>query len=249
MKKILALLTATLLLAATMAACATEGTVTTPTASPTASAADSTTSDSNSSKTDTPATDAPAEIGTLEDYVAVAKSATVVYGDGISHDLRLPKILLDSADAQTANTEIMDRFGDDCAGDKNYVGAMDYEAFLNDRILSVYVSAKYDGGNTYGLCYNFDVTTGSLLNNETLCSMTVRDYNAAISALTTNVTTEYDKRYGNIPNNDTEKDKTLASDNITASKMYLDNSGKLKAMVQLYAAVGGGRWVDSFDAE
>ena len=215
--------------------------------------------------TSSPATAAPTEaptpaatetptklvIGSLDSYVKTAKEATFSFDNGVENTYRLPEVLLDSSDAISANKEIMDRFGEDCVGGRGYspVISMDYEAYLSEKYLSVLVTAKYEGGNSYGLCYAFDVTNGNKLNSETLCTAVGHDYDKTIAALTANLTKEYDDRYAQLPGNETERAKTLAEDNIKAAKLYLDNAGKLNALVDLYAAVGGGHWVDTFSAE
>ena len=198
-------------------------------------------------------TQAPTEVsvGTLDSYVKTAKKASFTFEGGNTKTYQIPEILLDSSDAAAANSEIMERFGDDVKEYDEYspVVSLDYEAYLNDVYLSVIVTGTFDGGNSYGLCYTFNVTNGNELNSATLCSATGRDYNTALSDLTENVTEEYDEKFGTLPGNDSERSKTLDSANIQAAKMYLDGSGNLMAMVDIYAAVGGGHWVYSISAE
>ena len=187
----------------------------------------------------------------VSDYVREAKESVVVQPGGGEKRFRIPEILLGSKDAAAANSEIIERYGSyfDDPYAREYVISMDYEAYLYDRILSVFVKNSVDGGNSNGLCYSFDITTGDKLNNETLCSMTGRDYNAVIDTLTTNLTAYYDEKYSGLPANDEMRSKTLSSDNINASVLFLDGSHRLTAMVNLYAAVGGGNWVDTIPAE
>lgn len=243
MKKALILTLVILFALTTLCACD-PGIVVTPT-NGSSSSSQSTASSAVTSQTDAPS------VGTLDDYVKTAKQATQSFGDGNTTTYRLPEILLDSTDAKAANDEIMNRFGDMCKnyGEYSPVISLDYEAYLNDKYLSVLVTDKVDGGNSYGLCYVFDVTTGDQLNNETLCSMTGRDYNAAIATLTDNLTTDYNASYSGLPGNDDYRTKTLSSSNISDAPMYLDGSGSLKALVNIYAAVGGGNWVKSYAAE
>ena len=251
MKRLLALLLVCFLAASALSACSifprfskqrpTEPEYTTPTAAAVTEA---------SAETSAPApTEAP--IGTLDSYVKPAKKASFTFEDGNTKTYQIPEILLDSDDAAAANAEIMDRFGDDVKEYDDYspVVSLDYEAYLNDAYLSVIVTGKFDGGNSYGLCYSFNVLNGNELNSSTLCSAIGRDYNTALSKLTENLTAEYDEKYGSMPGNDGERSKTLDSANIKAAKMYLDGSGKLMAMVDVYAAVGGGHWIYSISAE
>ncbi|MBQ3284400.1 MAG: hypothetical protein IJH40_02050 [Ruminococcus sp.] len=254
MKRLLALLLVCILAASALSACSifprfsqqrpTEQVNTTPTASAVTEAPAAT-----AAPTAAPATEVP--IGTLDNYVKTAKKASFTFEDGDTRTYQIPEILLDSDDARAANDEIMGRFGDDVREYDDYspVVALDYEAYLNDAYLSVIVTGKFDGGNSYGLCYTFNVTNGNELNSSTLCSATGRDYNTALSKLTENLTAEYDAKFGSMPGNDGERSKTLDSANIKAAKMYLDGSGKLMAMVDVYAAVGGGHWVYSIAAE
>ena len=201
--------------------------------------------------TSAPATQAPASIGKLSDYVKTAKEATVVMPGGDEKHLRIPEILLDSTDADAANESIEGKFGE-YIDDKNaheHVISLDYEASLNDKILSVLVKGTFDGGNSYGQCYCFDVLTGVKLSNAALCKLAGHDYDAACSALKSNLTTYYDEKYSGMPGNDDMRSQTLDDSNVKAAAMYLDASGKLMAMVDIYAAVGGGHWIESIPAE
>lgn len=187
----------------------------------------------------------------ISDYIKDAKESVIILPGGGEKRCAIPEILLDSSDAKAANAEIMEKYGDyfnDPEG-HNYVIELNYEAHLYDRFLSVYIKEKVDGGNSLGLCYCFDITDGSELSAEKLCSMTNHDYNTAISTLKTNLTSYYDDKYSKLPGNDEERSKTLADSNIKGSKMFLNDSHELTAMVQIYAAVGGGRWVETIPAE
>lgn len=190
-------------------------------------------------------------IGVLSDYIRNADERVTVLPGGGEKRFRIPEILLDSTDAAAANTAIKEKFGGyiEDPDAHNYVSKLDYEAYLYDKFLSVYVKCSVDGGNSYGQCYCFDVTTGKELDGETLCSMTDRSYETAIDTLTTNLTSYYDEKYSKLPGNDDMRSQTLSSDNIKASKMFLDDAHRLTAMVNIYAAVGGGNWVETIPAE
>lgn len=254
MKKKIALICAVMLIAAVCGGCSGFGGGKTSSSQPSSSAAETqappatqapeATVAPTTPATAAPETQAPADssIGELSEYVRTAKE---------SGNLRLPEILLDSDDAAAANAEIMAQYGAyvDDPESHNYVGALDYEAYLNQNVLSVLITGKLDGGNSFGQCYTFDVTTGKELSNEELCSLTGRDHSAASSTLKTNLTSYYDEKYSNLPANDELRNQTLSDQNVGASKMYLDGSDKLMALVQTFAAVGGGKWVATIPAE
>lgn len=258
MKKYLSVLFASILVMAMLSACsllpgakpAPQPTQAAQAATEAAKPSESVAAQAESTASKTQATTEKA-VGKLEDYVRTAKEATFVFDNGPTNTYRIPEILLSGEEAKAANDEIMERFGDDVQSGSGYcpVISLDYEAYLNDKYLSVIVSGRFDGGNSYGLCYTFDVTTAKNLDSETLCSVTGRDYNASLNTLGANLTTEYDSRFGSLPGNDKERTKTLDVENLGAAKMYLGSSGKLMAMVDLYAAVGGGHWTETIGAE
>ena len=204
------------------------------------------------------AADAPAAADTqapktaeVSDYVKNAKENVVVLPGGGEKRLRLPELLIDSSDARAANQEIMMKFGEyfDDPEAHNYVISMDYDAYLYQNILSVFIKSSVDGGNSSGLCYCFDVDSGSALSGRELCTAIGMDYDTALGTLKTNLTSYYDDKYSQLPNNDEMRSQTISDTNVKASKMFLNGSHQLTAMVEIYAAVGGGRWVDTIAAE
>lgn len=249
MKKIFALILTALVCISALTACSININLTPPTEAPAAEAPAETAAPA---PTEAPATKAPVPtdppVGTLGDYVKTAQEKTVSFGDGNANTLRIPEITLDSAPAKAANTEITERFGS-AFGSENTTGAyaIDYEAYLNGTILSVVVTASYDGGNSYGLCYNFDVTTGDALDSAALCKAIGEDYDAVLTDLYDELKDSYEEKWSALPGNDTEKAKTFADDNLKAAKLYLDGDGDLMAMADTYAAVGGGHWIVRLD--
>lgn len=184
------------------------------------------------------------EVGKLEDYVGTAKEKELSFGDGNKNTLRIPEIKLDSADAKKVNAEIDKKFADAFASEK-YAGIvkLDYEGYLNGSTLSVAVTAKIEGGNTDGLAYNFDVTSGKRLDNKALCAVIGKDYEDMLSDLGAAMEDSYDERFGKLPQNDTERAKTFAKDNLEASTLYLNKNGDTMALCMFYAAVGGGQFM------
>ena len=194
--------------------------------------------------------DDPSDV-VISDYVKNAKESVIVLPGGGEKRCAIPEFLFDTDDAKAANSEIMEKHGDYFEDPEahNYVSELNYEAYLYDKYLSVSIKSRLDGGNTTGQSYCFDVTTGNELSSEKLCSMIGRDYNTAISTLKTNLTSYYDDKYSKLQGNDEMRNKTLADNNIKASKMFLNESHQLTATVSIFAAVGGGNWVETISAE
>lgn len=185
------------------------------------------------------------EVGKLEDYVGTYKEKTQTYNDGQKNVLRIPEILIDGADAKKANTEIVTHFGAIFESEKYSGGlnSVDYEAYLNGSTLSVAITGRLDGGNTVGLAYNFDVISGDMLTNKELCAVIGEDYEDMLSDLGASMEDSYDERFGKLPQNDTERAKTFAKDNLEASTLYLNKNGDTMALCMFYAAVGGGQFM------
>ena len=257
MKKLIALLLTVIFVMSALSACSFLGIPIGKRPAPTAPAATSpaaTTAPATETAapaTQAPATTAPVSIGSLGDYVKTLKEKEVSFGNGKTNTLRLPEILIDSTDAKSANDEIVEKFGEVVNGDANSTGAyeLDYEAYLNKNILSVVITSKYDGGNSYGLAYDFDVATGKALDSAALCEAIGKSYNTELDKLYEELVEYYEDKWGTLPGNETEKEKTYNYANLKAAVMYLDGDGDLMALVDTYAAVGGGHWVAQIEID
>ena len=245
MKRTIAIILAIIFVVAALSACNINININKPTE------AETTASQPVTEKATEAATEAATEvvIGTLADYVKTGKEKTVTYGDGNTNTLRLPEILLDSADAKAANDELNSRFGEAFNSDVEYAGiyALDYETSLNGKVLSVVTTGKFEGGNTYGLAYSFDVTTGKKLGNQQICEAAGKDYADVLGDLREETEEYYEEKFGSMPGNDAEREKTYSDENLKQSVLYLDEDGDIKALVNIYAAVGGGHWVTEID--
>ncbi len=242
MKRTIALIISALILVASLSACSVNVNLSASTEPETAPATETV------QPTSAPATLAPAEtepqIGELGDYVKTLSETTYTFSDGKSNTLRIPEILLDSKDAKYANNEIKNRFGEAVKGSDNYTGAyeLDYEAYLTGKVLSIVIFAKYEGGNSYGLGYNFDVMSGDRLDNAAVCAEAGKTLSETRATLVSALELYYDQKWGNLQGNDTMRKKTFADDNIDSAVMYLDSSGYIYVLIDTFAAVGGGHF-------
>ena len=250
MKRTLAILLTLVFITAALGACSINININKPTeATETAQSDTEAASEAATEAATSAAEPTTASIGTLGDYVKTAKEATVTYGDGNTNTLRRPEIMIDSSDAKAANEEIQSKYGAVFDSGDSHQGAyyLDYEAYLNGNILSVVIISKYDGGNTYGLAYNFDVLTGGRLDNKQICDAVGEDHEEELADLREELEEYYEEKYGTMPGNDAEREKTYSAENIGKAVMYLDGEGDIAALVDVYAAVGGGHWVIQLD--
>lgn len=247
MKKPIAILICLLLLVGILAACNININLTAPTEESVAESTGEAVTEAPATEAVTEAaTEAPTEpvIGALSDYVRSAVEEKKSFADGNTNTMRLPEILLDSADAEAVNQSIMDDYLDYTGnGDNGGAYALDYEAFLTGKILSVVITVHFEGGNSAGSAYNFDVTTGSSLDNAALCEALGKDHDTVISDLGSALKAYYDDKYAEMPGNDSERDKTLADDNVKAATLFVGGGEALTGLCDIYAAVGGGHWV------
>ena len=235
MKKIIAIMLSVILALGALSACSININLTQPTDEP---------EPADAAGAETQA--APVGVGSLSDYVRTAREVIREFSDGNTNTLRLPELLLSGDDAAAANKELSETFGDMT---NSGMYALDYEACLSGSVLSLVTTAKYDGGNSDALCCNFDVITAERLDSEALCAALGYDHDAVVKALKANLADYYEEKYASIPGNDTEREKTLSDENLREAALYLSADGKPAAIVDIYAAVGGGHWVAQLDAE
>lgn len=243
MKRITAILLTALMLCAALSACHINININQPTQT-----VDATDAPAAVTATQAPATEAETEapVGTLKDYVKDAMSSTVTLSDGKDHIYRYPELMLTSPDAEAINKELADRFHKDIPSNEEQalnLTTLDYEAYLNSSTLSVVTIIGYNGGNTYGVAYNIDVQTGKRMDNEAVAAAYGMAYSTAMTELKDELTDDYDEKWSMLGANDQERAKTLADENVKASLLYIDGDGDLMALVETYAAVGGGHFI------
>ena len=194
--------------------------------------------------TEPPVTEAPTEIfdDALSGYIKIAKEKTLEYSSGHTHTFCLPEVTFDTQDARDANSEIMDDFGEMMENLTTTSGySLEYEAYLNEDVLSLVIFVRYDGGSGFGLGYNFDVTTGDRIDDETLCSIIGKSYDDVLDELCDALDEHFEKK--NLIGIDSRREQTYSDENLQAAILYLNDSADLMAMIDVYASVGGGHWI------
>lgn len=185
------------------------------------------------------------EIGTVGDYVGVARETSFTAENGAESKFRIPEILLESDDASDANDEIEERYGAiitdlEESGSANNYNFLDFDSYLNGEILSVVINSKYAYTNVYQYSvYNFSVTTGKRLTNRTLCKELGTTWDEMKSLLSDALKEEYVKNFPSFEGTDFQY-TTLSSSNLEASQLYLGSFKTVMAVCTLYTGAGAG---------
>ena len=195
------------------------------------------------SDTQQPADATKAPTGSLSDYVRTLMENEVPNKNGETTVFRIPEILLDSEDAKAANSDIVKKYSVGISGDAG-INKLDYTATLNDWLLSVSVSAAYEGGSVGGDAYCFDVTTGKKAGSDAICKYKGVSYTDVIDQIEKALDKYYkDHSFDKLPLNEDMKAKTFSAKNIKDARLYLNDKGKIMCIADVYASVGGGHFI------
>ena len=190
-------------------------------------------------------------------YVSVALSETYSYTDKTGNVYnavyKIPRIDIDSEDADAANAEINENYLRDFANANNEVAShnsltcdsLDYESYQDGALLSVLIRRVYFSHAVDYSVYNFNVKTGDRLDNQALCKALNKDFEATMTKLSSLLKSDYVGKYGNasqMKNYSENLEKTMSDDNVNASLLYLDSKGRLNAVCRDYASVGSGEF-------
>ena len=194
---------------------------------------------------------------TKDSYISVSLSETFSYTDKTGNVYnavyKIPKIDIDSEDAEAANEEINDKYLNDFASANNEVAAhnsltcdsLDYDSYQDDTILSVLIRRVYFSHTVDYSVYNFNVKTGKKLSNEALCEAIGKSYESVMGTLESKLKYDYAGKYStaSLPKNHQENlEKTMSEDNLKASQFFLDSKGKLNAVCKEYTSIGTGEF-------
>lgn len=206
-------------------------------------------------ETTPPAVIQPAK--TKDSYITVGLSETFSYTDKTGNVYnavyKIPKIDIDSEDAEAANEEINEKYLNDFASANNEVAAhnsltcdsLDYDSYQDETILSVLIRRVYFSHTVDYSVYNFNVKTGKLLSNEELCEAIGTSYEKTMAMLQSKLKYDYAGKYATASrpkNYEEDLEKTMSEENLKASQFFLDSKGKLNAVCKEYTSVGTGEF-------
>lgn len=192
-----------------------------------------------------------------DSYITVGLSETFSYTDKTGNVYnavyKIPKIDIDSEDAEAANEEINEKYLNDFASANNEVAAhnsltcdsLDYDCYQDDTLLSVLIRRVYFSHTVDYSVYNFNVKTGRRLSSEALCEAVGKSYDSAMATLESKLKYDYAGKYATASqpkNYEEDLKKTMSEDNLKASLFFLDSKGKLNAVCKEYTSVGTGEF-------
>lgn len=198
----------------------------------------------------------------LEDLVADARRETYVFSSG-SHTYVIPEILINSNDAQTVNREILNKntphfdemdqlsAGGTFAGNPTVMD-IEYEAYLVDGILSVCIARHMSMSSEYDV-YNFEVSTGECLDNETFCAEVGKNY----ADIKDQVKAEIEKYYEQYNSNSDASyqswkqenlNYSLSDENLAFVKVYYEGE-EVKVTYRVKGMAGASYYYNTFDAD
>lgn len=184
-----------------------------------------------------PQTEEPFEYSTdPSDYVGVAREAG--YGDGYT----IPEIKLDSRDARTANADINGLYGPifdigDEVDSSYYCTSISYDAYVANEMLSVVVTAEYNGSTDYYSVYTFDLRDNSLMSNNDIIEkldMNKDEVNEKLKkAAEAAFKDKFEESFADDVDYEDCFEKTMSEDNLKDAKLYIGEEGALKALVPM----------------
>lgn len=154
---------------------------------------------------------------------------------------RLPKVQLDSSDAQTVNEEIQTDFGRIFEeGEKDYAVRVDYVTYLNDNTLSLAVESVIERDHTIKV-YNFDVTTGKQLTDDDFFALSDTSLEKARQMIVDAAPAQYNSMYPSMKMIQSDLDRT--EEGLSYAKYYFDSNKQVIARYALYGTPGAGQSV------
>lgn len=207
--------------------------------------------------TTVPASTVPANSSAVNDCVAAARVETFTCTDKnkntVKTTYRIPALKFDTPDALEINGDIQKRYSDAFSEAKEAAGnnktpaydSIDYEAYVNDDIVSIKITAENAGHNLSYSVYNYNKTTGKRLDNEKLLSYLQRDSESTYSDLKQALEDDYTSKfkYENFPDDYYyQMELTVGDEAVRQSQLFLNKEAELYAVCTERASVGSGEF-------
>lgn len=154
---------------------------------------------------------------------------------------QLPRIVLDCAGAAAINGDIESMFRH--LVDTDYC-TLWYDAWKNDRVLSVLIAQKFDNDCVYYTPYNLDLSTGQRLSGQELMDLLGIERTAVGDTEIAVMAEEFEHMYGGLDEGDSapfyqeQYERTVSPDNMELERLWLGFGGELYFVAKLYSMAG-----------
>ncbi len=193
-------------------------------------------------------------------YIETSLEETITTESNDTFSIKTPKLLINSADADTINTEIKKL-------EDEYTKALDdiysteyrdinYSYYLNENVLSLVITKKYYSDYIDYEVYNINIETNSLLSNTDLLNIkniSEDEYTIKLKAVTDSLHVTID----DIPNPDSATQNTIQMGiqqanllNIPENiQLFYNENSNLSAIASVFTYAGGGFMYKLIDIE
>lgn len=192
-------------------------------------------------------TEPPTEPPKAEDFIKIYQEDTY-YNKIRKNDFTyvMPLFAIDSPDAEAINNELISAYEEALKSINAYITdpyndgiyTVNYEAWINDNILSLCVERKLAVSVRY-LVYNIDIFTGKRIDNEEIA----QHYGTTFSDMFENVRTAVDSAFTEKFKQNSDsilakyRQKTIADENIDQSVLFIKDGNRLFVMYEWFMAV------------
>lgn len=207
--------------------------------------------------TTVPVTTETTETSQVSDCVAVGREETYKYTDRNKNEItvvyRVPALRFDTDDAKAVNNEITSAYTDAftsayqaaAAGEAPEYAGINYSAFVNDDIVTLFITEESAGHSLSYRVFNYNKRTGRRLDNDGLLEYLRLDPDEAYSQLQEALRADYTSKFKkeNFPKDyDNKLEQTVGDEAVRQSQLFLNADSELYAVCVEYAGVGSGEF-------
>ena len=193
----------------------------------------------------------------VSDCVSIAREETFTCTDKNTNTVKttysIPSLKFDTPDALAINSDIQKQFSKPFSEAKEaesnnkspVYDSIDYDAYINDDILSVIITAEDSGHSLSYTVFNYNKTTGKRLDNEKLLDYLQRDCDDTFSDLKQALEDDYTSKfkYENFPDDYYyQMELTVGDEAVRQSQLFLNKEAELYAVCTERASVGSGEF-------
>ncbi len=195
-------------------------------------------------------TDPPVIEGPLGEFVQIDVAETVTGTDGRNQwsvSIRVPKLLPFSKDAEACQQEIQDRYNplleeirsNSAKGFWPVLLSIEFEAYLNDGILSLVICEQTNYETSHYRVYNFDTASGVRLDSAVLAKkLAITDYAEKAKQAAQSVFEQIHINCQDSPLHAQQQAATVSEENIAKGLLYLAEEGKPMVVMDIYPCAG-----------